>query len=90
VIDVKRVAEIARIELSDEEVEKFSRELEEIDRMFSIIREIDVSNVEPAFHPIEIKNVFRDDVPGRSVDRSVVMKNVAEEENGYIKGPRIV
>lgn len=87
---VKKVAELARIELSEEELERFTKELEEIDKAFSKIQEVDTSNVEPAFHPIEIENIWREDVFKESFSQEEALSNTEHKENGYFKGPRIV
>ncbi len=87
---VKKVAELARLQLSEDELERFSKELEEIEKAFSVIQEVDTENVEPAFQPIEIENVFREDVPKESFSQEEALSNTEHKENGYFKGPRIV
>ncbi len=87
---IKKVAQIARLNLSQEEIERFAEELEEVERAFSKIKEIDTQDVEPAFHPIPLKNSFREDEPKESLPREVALSNTEHKENGYFKGPRIV
>lgn len=87
---VKKVAFLARLELSEEEIEKFAKELEEIEKAFSKIREVDTENVEPSLHPIELKNALREDTPKESLPQEIALKNAEHKEQGYFKGPRIV
>ncbi|HIQ49602.1 MAG TPA: Asp-tRNA(Asn)/Glu-tRNA(Gln) amidotransferase subunit GatC [Nanoarchaeota archaeon] len=87
---VKKVSEIARLKLSDEEIEKFAKELEEIEKAFSKMQEVNTENVEPAFHPIEIKNVWREDIPKPSFSQEEALSNTEHKENGYFKGPKII
>ena len=87
---VKKVAELARLQLSEDELERFSKELEEIEKAFSVIQEVDTENAEPAFQPVEIENVFREDIPKESFSQEEALSNTEHKENGYFKGPRIV
>lgn len=85
--DVKEVAENARINLEDGETEKFAEDFENILEMFETIDEIDTEDVEPAFHPVDVKPKSRDDKPGDSLEKEQVFKNTENEEDGYFKGP---
>ena len=87
---VKKVSELAKLKLSEEEIEKFTKELEEIEKAFSKIQEVDTENIEPAFHPIEIKNVWREDVPEQSFSQEEALSNTEHKEKGYFKGPKII
>ncbi len=85
--DVKEVAENARINLEDGETEKFAEDFENILEMFETIDEIDTEDVEPAFHPVDVKPKSRDDKPGDCLEKEQVFKNTENEEDGYFKGP---
>ena len=87
---VRYVAEVAKLKLSDEEVKKFKEDLEEILESFKKIAEVDVKDVEPTFQPIEVKNVFREDVVKESVGRDVGLSNTKNVEDGYFKGPKAI
>ena len=89
--EVRRVASISRIELSEEEVKKFSEELSSILKAFSIMEKIDTKNVKPSFHPIELKERMREDKIEKSLSQEEALSNVRKnKENGYFKGPRVV
>ncbi len=87
--EVKRVAENARINLEDEEAEKFSEEFEKILEVFDKLDEIDTEDVEPAFHPVEVEPESREDVEEETLDKEEVFQNTENEEDGYFKGPSV-
>lgn len=89
-INVKRVAEAARINLSDDEVEKFEQEFEEILETFSELDEADTEGVKPSFHVIDLENVSREDVVEESLTQEQALKNTEHAEKGFFKGPRSV
>jgi aspartyl-tRNA(Asn)/glutamyl-tRNA(Gln) amidotransferase subunit C len=85
---VKRVAENSRLKLSEQELEKFTKQLEDILKSFKEIDKVDTDKVKPSFHPQEIKNVFREDkVKEWKWDP---LANTKHKEKKYFKGPRIV
>jgi aspartyl-tRNA(Asn)/glutamyl-tRNA(Gln) amidotransferase subunit C len=85
---VKGVADNARLKLSDEEIEKFTKQLEDILQAFKEIDKVNTENVKPSFHPQEIKNVFRDDKAKEW--KWNPLANTKHKEKKYFKGPRIV
>lgn len=85
---VKRVAENARLKLSEHELEKFTKQLEDILKAFKEIDKVDTDNVKPSFHPQEIKNVFREDKAKEW--KWEPLSNTEHKEKKYFKGPRIV
>lgn len=85
---VERISKVSRIELTDKEIDKFSKELESILDAFREMDKVDTSNVEPSFHPQELKNDWREDkVDPYEWDP---LDNTEHKEDGYFKGPRIV
>jgi aspartyl-tRNA(Asn)/glutamyl-tRNA(Gln) amidotransferase subunit C len=84
---VLKLAEIARLELSEEEKERYSDQLRVIIEAFRELDEVDTSNVEPSFHPLEIADVVRDDkVEWWDWDP---LLNSKHNEDSYLKGPKI-
>ncbi len=89
---VRKVAQNARLNLTGEELEKFTLQLKEvIIKSFNKLDEVDAKE-KPSFQPIEQKNKLREDVVKESLSQEDALKNVREElrENGYIKGPKVV
>jgi len=88
--DVFKIANIARLTISEEEAEKYAKDLESILESFEVLNEANVDDLEPAFHPIDIANVTRKDVVKESISREDAFKNTKNEEDGYFKGPKVV
>ena len=89
--EIEHLARLALIKLSEEEKEKFSQQLNDILDYFQKLNELDTSNVEPTRHIIdELKNVFREDIPGESLTQEEALKNASEKKDGYFKAPRII
>ncbi len=87
---VEEVAEIARIDLGKEEVERFSQDLEDVLEAFSVLDEADVEGMDPSFRPINTRNVLRKDEPGDCLSQEEVFKSVKNKKDGFFKGPRTV
>jgi len=85
---VKKVATLARINLTDEEIKKFTSQLSDVLDAFKTLDEIGTTDIKPAFHPQEIKNIWRDD----SVKEYEwnPLKNTEHKEGKYFRGPKIV
>jgi aspartyl-tRNA(Asn)/glutamyl-tRNA(Gln) amidotransferase subunit C len=82
------VAKIARLELTEEEIKKFLPQLNDILKNFKKIDEVDVSDTSPSIHPIEIKNVWREDKFKPFIWRPLAQTKYKEKK--FFKGPRIV
>ncbi len=87
---VERIARIARLRLEKKDKEKYAEELESILKNFEIIKEADVKSLEPAFQPIDIKNVMRSDKATESIPREDILSNTRNKESGYFKGPKTI
>jgi len=90
-VDVKHIAWLARIELSEDEVEEFRRLIRAVRGLVDRLLKADVEGVEPLYHPLEVEGVKHEDKPsGRMMDREKVLMNAARNEKGYIVAPRTV
>lgn len=87
---VEKVARIARIELKEDEKEKFSKDLGDILSAFKALGKADVSKVEPAFQPVETKDVLRDDIIESSLSQKEALANAGHKENGFFKEPKAI
>ncbi len=89
---VKKVAENARLELTEKELTKFTPELKEvIIDSFNKLDKIETDE-EPSFQPIQQTNKLREDKAEKSLTQEEALRNVKEElrENGYIRGPKVL
>lgn len=88
--DIQKVAKLARLELSSEEREEFSKQLNDIIEYVEKINELDTAGVKPADHIVELSNVFREDVVQKSIDPAEIEKMAPSFKNGHIVVPKII
>jgi len=87
---IQHVAEIARLELTEEEIEKFTKDFKEILDAFSTIDKCDTKNVKPSFQPVELKNFAREDEVKECLTQEEALRNTEHKKDGYFKGPKAV
>lgn len=88
--EVKHVASLAKLEFTDEELQKFTGQMDEIINMVEQLGEVDTTDVPVTSTVTEEVNVMREDVAFKGTDRTLLMKNVPEEKDGLIKVPAII
>ncbi len=89
-IDIAKVAHLARIALSDEELEFYGRQLGAILEHAERVQALPTEGVEPTSHPLPMTNAFRDDEVTGSLERDVVLSQAPETEGPYFRVPRIL
>lgn len=89
-IDVRYVARLARIALSDEEVERFGAQLGDLLEHVNALVELDIAAVSATAQVIESRNVERDDRVQGCLDREVVLEQAPQREGGFFRVPRII
>jgi len=88
--EVKHVAHLARLAITEEDAEKFAGQLAAITNFAEQLNELDTTNVEPTTHVLPLVNVLREDKSVPGLDRDKMMKNVHEHEAGQVKVPTIL
>ncbi len=88
--EVRHVADLARLELSPEEVELFTGDMNRILDYMDQLDELDTGGVEPTSHVLALKNVFREDVVGESLTVDEVLANAPRREKGHFVVPKII
>lgn len=88
--DVAHVAALARLSLTDEELDRFTGQLARVIEHARDVAALDVAGVAPTAHPVPIRNVLRPDVPEPCLERDVVLAQAPDVEDGRFKVPRIV
>ena len=84
-------SKLALIDLTEEEKEIFSKQLGNILSYFKKLNDLDTTNVKPTTHAIDgLKNVFREDIPWKSLTNEEALKNASHEKDGFFKAPRIL
>ncbi|HVY77132.1 MAG TPA: Asp-tRNA(Asn)/Glu-tRNA(Gln) amidotransferase subunit GatC [Solirubrobacterales bacterium] len=84
---VLHVAKLARLGLSEEEVETMAGELSGILEHVDRIAELDLDDVPPTTHVVELENVLRPDVPHESLPREVALAPAPDPEDGAFRVP---
>ena len=87
--DVEHVAKLARLELTEEEKELYTKQLGDVLKYVDQMNEIDTSNVKPMTQVIDFVNVMREDKVEYEHTKEELMANAPDEENGFFKVPKI-
>lgn len=87
---VKHVAHLARLAVTEEEAEMLTEQLDKIIGFAEELNELDTDNVEPTTHVLELKNVLREDEVRNSVSVDEAMKNAPAQKDGQFKVPNIL
>ena len=87
---VEYVANLSRIELKPDELDKLSKQLESILGFIDKLSALDVKNIEPTSHILPINNVLREDEPRKSLDIEKTLVNAPEKEGRFFVVPKVV
>jgi aspartyl-tRNA(Asn)/glutamyl-tRNA(Gln) amidotransferase subunit C len=85
--EVLHVARLARLALSDEEAERLGAQLNAILEAVGKVSELDLADVEPTAHPLELVNVWADDDPEPSLSVDDALANAPDREAGFFRVP---
>jgi aspartyl-tRNA(Asn)/glutamyl-tRNA(Gln) amidotransferase subunit C len=88
--EIVKVAKLARLELSSDEIEVYTAQLSGMLDHFADIDALDLSDVAPMAQPFPLVNVLRDDVEADTLDRDEVLAQAPEAEDGRFRVPPIV
>jgi aspartyl-tRNA(Asn)/glutamyl-tRNA(Gln) amidotransferase subunit C len=83
-IDVKHIAELSRIALTEKELKEFTPQMETILQSATVLKEIDTKNVQPMKNRITFSDL-REDEPKDGLTQEDVLKNAPHKENGFVK-----
>src|SRR5690242_9240052 len=87
--EVRHVARLARLGLTDDEVERFRGELEKILDHVSAISALDLTGVPPTSHPLDLVNVLAEDEPAPSVTRDEALSNAPDPTSDGFRVPAV-
>ena len=88
--EVRHVARLARLELSDDDVHRFTRQLAEVLDYVGQIESLDVEGVEPMAHPLDMPNVLREDEPADPMPRGDAMRNAPASDGTFFEVPKVL
>lgn len=87
---VRHIGKLSRIELTEPQVQMFSRQLSAILSYVDKLRELDTANVEPMVHAVELSNVLAGDTPHQSLTSSQALANAPDRDGDFFKVPKVI
>ncbi|HDQ41543.1 MAG TPA: Asp-tRNA(Asn)/Glu-tRNA(Gln) amidotransferase subunit GatC [Desulfonatronum sp.] len=88
--EVVKVAALARLNLSEEKIELFGVQFNDILDYIHTLNQVETNAVEPLYSPVTHSTVFRDDVVRKDYDRDALLANAPENDGQFFVVPRIV
>jgi len=88
--DVEYVARLARLKLTQDEKEKYARQLGDILNYINKLNELDTSKVEPTSHVISLSNVFREDKVRESLPAEEILSNAPQKSRGFFRVKKVI
>ena len=85
---IRKVADLAKLELSEQEIKKLLPQLRNILEAFSEINQVNTEDTELSIHPVPIANHLREDIAEESLSQEDALKNSPTQRDGYFRGPR--
>ena len=85
--EVLHVARLARLALTDEEIERLTGELDAILDAVGVVSELDLEDVPPTSHPLDLVNVWDEDVPRPSLPLEDVLANAPDADGAHFRVP---
>ena len=88
--DVRYVANLANLQLSDEEVEMYTNDLSRILDYMELLNEVDTTGVEPLDHVIELDSRLRKDEAKEPLSHEDALKNAPDADSDYFRVPKVI
>ena len=86
----KKVAKLSRLDLSENEIEEFSAQLNAILEYVEKMNELNTDDVQPLAHCLPVSNCFRDDIVKESLGTEKTLSNAPQTDNEFFKVPKIL
>ena len=87
--DVEYVAGLARLELTEHEIQEYTVQLNSILEYAAMLDTLDTENVVPTAHAVPLHNILREDRVRESIDHEKALKNAPDAEDGFFRVPKI-
>jgi aspartyl-tRNA(Asn)/glutamyl-tRNA(Gln) amidotransferase subunit C len=88
--EVKHVANLARLAITEEEATTFTKQLDDIITYAEQLNELDTTGVEPTTHVLDLKNVMRKDEPKKWITQDDALNNAPDKQDGQFKVPSVL
>jgi aspartyl-tRNA(Asn)/glutamyl-tRNA(Gln) amidotransferase subunit C len=85
--EVAHVARLARLKLTDDELERFGEQLSAILEAVGKVSELDLAGVPPTAHPLDLVNVWDDDEPRPSLSVEAALANTPDRDGSFFRVP---
>ena len=89
-IDVAYIARLAKLNLTPEETEQFSADLNQVLGYVAQLEQWNTEGVEPMYHPLPVFDAVREDIPGTSLSNDAALANAPAAEDGQFRVPKVV
>jgi aspartyl-tRNA(Asn)/glutamyl-tRNA(Gln) amidotransferase subunit C len=86
-MEVEHVARLARLALTEQELERFGGQLDAILAAVGKVSELDLADVEPTAHPLDVVNVWAEDEPRPSLPVAEALANAPERDGNFFRVP---
>jgi len=88
--DVENAASIACLELSEEDIGRYTEQLGSFLDYAAVLGHLDTDEVQPTLYVVSVQNVLREDLQGEEFDLKKTLQNAPDAEDGFFKVPKIV
>jgi len=88
--DVLKIANLARLHVNDEEIAKYTEQMNLILEYMEQLNQINTADVEPLSHPLDLKNIFREDKVQPSLPVEDALRNAPDKSGNYFKVPKVI
>ena len=89
-VQVRRIAKLSRLKLSEAEIETYTAQLARVLGYFKQLDSIDTAGVPPLDHPLATHNVLRSDEPRQSLDAETALRNAPQSEGSCFRVPKVL
>ena len=87
---IRKIANLARLEIKDSDIPKLSEQLTSILNYVETLNELDLKDIKPTAHAVEVSNVFREDVAVENDIAKTVLPQAPESDGVFFKVPRVL
>jgi aspartyl-tRNA(Asn)/glutamyl-tRNA(Gln) amidotransferase subunit C len=88
--EVSYIANLARLNLKDEEVERLAKDMNRILEYIDLLNEVDTENITPLEHVTELTTPFREDKTEKPLDHDLALKNAPDADSDYFRVPKVI
>ncbi len=88
--EVRYVANLARLQLSEDEVKHLSKDMNNILGYMDLLNELDTENIEPLEHVIDLKSRLRSDISEQTMSHADALKNAPDADSDYFRVPKVI